>query len=62
MSSQTKKMTKVVSTIITIGGVVGLFVSGSSDVEVSNLVKVGTMIATVISTMVTSFINQSNNK
>lgn len=59
MSDKTKKITRTAATILTIGGVVGLFVSGSTDADVSNIVKIGTMIATVIGTVVTNLTSKS---
>lgn len=59
MSDKAKKITKTVATIVTISGVVGLSVSGSSDVDVANIVKIGTTIATVISTLVINLTNKS---
>lgn len=59
MSDKTKKITRTAATILTIGGVVGLFVSGAADAEVSSVVKIGTMIATVVSTIVTNLTSNS---
>lgn len=53
MSDKVKKVVRAVSTAITIAGVVGLFVSGGSETDVSNAVKIGTMIASIIGSIVT---------
>lgn len=53
MSDKTKKIVRFVSTGVTICGVVGLFVSGGTEVDVSNAVKIGTMIASIIGSIVT---------
>lgn len=56
MSDKTKKIVKAVSTGVTICGVVGLFVSGGTDADISNAVKVGTMIAAIIGSLVTALL------
>jgi hypothetical protein len=56
MSDKTKKVIRAVSTGVTICGVIGLFVSGGSEVDVSNAVKVGTMVAAIIGSLVTTFL------
>lgn len=56
MSEQTKKIVRAVSTGVTICGVVGLFVSGATETDVSTAVKVGTMIAAIIGSIVTTFL------
>lgn len=53
MSDKTKKIVRFVSTGVTICGVVGLFVSGGTEADVSNAVKIGTMIASIIGSLVT---------
>lgn len=53
MSEKTKKIVRAVSTGVTVCGVVGLFISGASDTDVSNAVKVGTMIASIIGSIIT---------
>lgn len=58
MSEKTKKIVRSISTGVTICGVVGLFVSGATENDVSNVVKVGTMIAAVIGSIVTNFLPQ----
>lgn len=54
MSEKTRKIVRYVSTGVTVLGVVGLFVSGGTDADVSNAVKVGTMIASIIGSLVTA--------
>lgn len=56
MSDKTKKIVRATSTGVTIVGVVGLFVSGASEAEVSSIVKVGTMIASIIGSLITAFV------
>lgn len=56
MSEQTKKIVRAVSTGVTICGVVGLFISGATEVEVSNAVKVGTMIAAIVGSIITTLL------
>lgn len=53
MSDKTKKIVRATSTAITVIGVVGLFISGSTEADVSAAVKVGTMIASIIGSIVT---------
>jgi hypothetical protein len=56
MSDKTKKVIRAISTGVTICGVVGLFVSGATDADVSTAVKVGTMIASIIGSIVTTLL------
>lgn len=53
MSDKTKKIVRAVSTGVTVCGVVGLFVSGGTDIDVSNAVKLGTMIASILGSIIT---------
>jgi hypothetical protein len=58
MSQKTKSIVRAVSTGVTICGVVGLFVSGATEVDVSNAVKVGAMIAAIVSSLVTTLLSK----
>lgn len=53
MSEKTKKIVRAISTGVTVCGVVGLFVSGASEADVGNAIKVGTMIAAIIGSIIT---------
>lgn len=53
MSDKTKRTIRAISTGVTILGVCGLWISGSTETDVSNAVKVGTMIASIIGSIIT---------
>lgn len=53
MSEKTKKILRASSTVITVVGVCGLGITGATDADVSNIVRVGTMIASVIGSLIT---------
>lgn len=53
MSERTKRTIRAVSTGVTVIGVVGLWISGSTESDVSAAVKVGTMIASIIGSIIT---------
>lgn len=53
MSDKTKRTIRAISTGITILGVCGLWISGSTEANVSSAVKVGTMIASIIGSIIT---------
>lgn len=53
MSDKTKRTIRAISTGVTILGVCGLWISGATDADVSNAVKVGTMIASIIGSIIT---------
>lgn len=56
MSDKTKRIVRFISTGVTIAGVVGLFVSGGTEADVSNAVKIGTMVAAIIGSLVTNLL------
>lgn len=58
MSDKTKKIVRFVATGVTIAGIVGLFVSGGTEADVSNAVKIGTMIAAILGSIVTNVVKK----
>lgn len=58
MSDKTKKIIRFISTGVTVAGVVGLFVSGGTEADVSNAVRIGTMIASIIGSLVAQVVRK----
>lgn len=56
MSDKTKRIIRFTSVGVAVAGVVGLYVSGASDVDVSNVVKLGTMIASIAGSLISALL------
>lgn len=58
MADKAKKIIRFIATGVIVTGVVGLFVSGGSEADISNAVKIGTMIASIISSVVLNVVKK----
>jgi hypothetical protein len=56
MSDKTRRIVRFASAGIAVAGIVGLYVSGAKETDVSNVVKLGTMIAAIAGSLISTLL------